>query len=119
MIKRCTHSIIYNLTVLLKSLGGHATKNATGPVPQELHPHESALASEAQYRPPVSTSAFNSLLTRNRTVLPDPGYQRDLEGLPDPEGAGKLQTSQGSRHSEVGTEEDAEKKQRKKNDVSW
>ena len=82
------HSL-YNLTVLLKSLGGRATKNATGPVPQELHPHESALASEAQYRPPVSTSAFNSLLTRNRTVLPDPGYQRDLEGSPDPGGAGK------------------------------
>ena len=82
-------------------------------MPQELHPHDPALASEAKYRPSVSTSAFNSLLTRNRTVLPDPGYQRDLEGSPDPEGAGKLQASQGSRHSEVGTEEDAEKPTKK------
>ena len=86
------HSL-YNLTVLLKSLGGHATKNATGPVPQELHPHESALANEAQYRPPVSTSAFNlSLRGIELHFLPQVNSEiwRDRQ---TPKVLAKLQTS--------------------------
>ena len=63
----------------MNSLGGHATKNATGPALREQPPHEPPLASEAEYRPP------------------------------DPGGAGKAETSQGvetQKNSEVGLEED-------------
>ena len=60
MIKRCTQSITG--LCLLNSLGGLATKKSHRSSTTRATPHERPLASEAEYRPSVSTSLFNLTL---------------------------------------------------------
>ena len=95
--------------MLLKSLGGNATKNAQVQCHESYNTHKSALANKGQYRPSVSTILITSSLYEEQNCTSAPGLQLSLERAPVPEGDDAAAASQGQgmlNNGEVGPKEE-------------